>query len=107
MKKHLNKTLKTLVCKAISPMGGGAGRNMCIKRYAGYKNFLTLVLSLFFTLSPVYAAGASADSAELLVPTLDSLAGKPIAGSNPQEFYPDNLKSAVTKPGGTEPEYLQ
>lgn len=103
MKKHLNKTLKTLVCKAISPMGGGAGRNMCIKRYAGYKNFLTLVLSLFFTLSPVYAAGASADSAELLVPTLDSLAGKPIAGSNPQEFYPDNLKSAyfLTETSGT------
>ena len=30
MKKHLNKTLKTLVCKAISPMGGGGLAEICV-----------------------------------------------------------------------------
>ena len=39
MKKHLNKTLKTLVCKAISPMGGGLAEICVLKDMLVIKTF--------------------------------------------------------------------
>lgn len=54
---------------------------------------MLLIISIILS-SPVKAAGASENLSELLIPTLNGLAGKPIPGTSPVEYYPSSLKSA-------------
>ena len=56
-------------------------------------------LNKVFTYSVVLIALSfcnSGASAETFTPTLDSLAGQPIEGTNPVEYYPSDLKSGYT-----------